>query len=125
MRVGMRDPLQVWRTCRSIPEVVYCIELTIKEKEQLEIQLAEVMGQLTKLQDQLQAPRISGQMEAALAVKEKFMRDELERRIQSLQLEWKKERHRLHTQIEELKKEVTTSFLCEPAAKKSPRKIRA
>jgi hypothetical protein len=98
----MNDHLQVWRTCRSIAEVIYCIELTIREKEQLE-------GRVKTL-------------ETTLAAKEQLMKDEVERRTQSLQLEWNKERYRLQSQIAELRRDLSTSFLCAPTPKKSKQK---
>ena len=50
--------------------------------------------------------QVTGRVQSILAVKEKLMREEFERKFQELTLEVKQERHRYKNAIEEMKRQI-------------------
>jgi len=50
--------------------------------------------------------QLTGRLQSILAVKEKLMREEFERKFQELTLEVKQERHRYKNAIEEMKRQI-------------------
>ena len=56
--------------------------------------------------------QLSGRLQSILAIKEKLMREEFERKFQELTLEIRRERHRYKNAIEEMKKQVA-SCICQ------------
>src|SRR5499433_2751671 len=55
--------------------------------------------------------QLTGRLQSILAIKEKLMREEFERKFQDLTLEVRQERHRYRNAIEEMKKQVA-SCIC-------------
>src|SRR5215467_4217999 len=56
--------------------------------------------------------QLTSRLQSILAIKEKLMREELERKFQELTLEVRRERHRYRNAIEEMKKQIA-SCICQ------------
>src|SRR5262245_10276213 len=75
---------------------------------------AELDGERIRLNSEIANLRsqLSGRLQSILAIKEKLMREEFERKFQELTLEIRRERHRYKNAIEEMKKQVA-SCICQ------------
>ena len=121
-----------WKTSRSLLEIAEHLERALKEKQDIERRLVELVqenNQLSlrcaKADAELTAERVrrsdevrvqangrgEGRQQAELAAREKLIRDEFERKIQDLQLELNKERHLLAKRLEKMKAEAA-SCIC-------------
>jgi hypothetical protein len=122
--------LDWWKTSRSLLEIAEHLERALKEKQDLERRLVEVLQEnnqlnlrCAKADAELTAERVrrsdevarlqvqtagrgEGRQQAELAAREKLIRDEFERKIQELQLELNKERHLLAKRLEKMKAEM-------------------
>jgi hypothetical protein len=101
------EPTEWWRTSHSIVEIAEEMERVLNERSVYErlfkeasIANEELTLRLEESDRRLQsADRGQGQRTAELAVKEKLIRDEFERKVQALQLEFKQTRFQLEQQI--------------------------
>jgi hypothetical protein len=88
-----------WKSARSLGEIAELVEVTLKDKQQLERKLSELAqenGRLSESLSELQSrPGGKGRQQAELAARERLIRDEYERKAQALQLEFNKERRLL------------------------------
>jgi len=74
---------------------------------------AELDGERIRLNSEIANLRsqLSGRLQSILAIKEKLMREEFERKFQELTLEVRRERQRYKNAIEEMRKQ-TASCIC-------------
>ena len=73
---------------------------------EFDVERIQLNSEITNLRSQL-----SSRLQSLLAIKEKLMREECERRFQELTLEVRQERHRYRNAIEEMKKQIA-SCIC-------------
>jgi hypothetical protein len=91
---------------RSFGDIAEYLERTFKDKQTLERRLIEVLEENKRLKSRA----IGGRHEAELALRERLLKDEFERKTQALQLEMNKERRQLVECVEKLKKELAGCF---------------
>jgi len=115
------DPLYFWNKPRSLTDIAEHLERRFKDEQKLERKLNELVEENSRLARrcaQVDAelavlkskPAVNGRHEAELAVREKLLKDEFERKTQELRIEMKKERRQLVENVEQLKKELEGCF---------------
>ena len=95
------------RLGRSFGDIAEYLERTLKEKQSLERKLAEVLEENARLKSRT---TFKGRQDAEFAVRERFLRDEFERKVQEIRLEVKKERRQLAQHVEKLEEELAGCF---------------
>jgi hypothetical protein len=94
----------------SFGDIAEYLERTLKDNENLERKLA----QLIEENDRLKKMSLNGRQEAELAMRERLMKDELERRTQAIRVEMKKEHRELVQHVEKLKGDLLGCFCRQP-----------
>ena len=116
-----RSQAQWWNKPRSLTDIAEHLERRFKDEQNLEKKLTELIeenSRLAKRCAQVDAeltmlkskPFGLGRHEVELAVRERLLRDEFERKTQELRLEMKKERRQLVENVEQLQKELEGCF---------------
>jgi hypothetical protein len=119
-----RSEVQWWNVPRSLGDIAEHLERTLKDRQNLERKLAELLEENTRLASRCvqfdsalaSAGKLKsktaghGRQEAELAVRERLLKDEFERKTQELRLEMNKERRQLVESVEQLKKELAGCF---------------
>jgi hypothetical protein len=119
-----RSEAQWWNVPRSLADIAEHLERTFKDRQNLERKLTELveennrlasrcaavdaeLASMGKLKSKTAGP---GRHEAELAVRERLLKDEFERKTQELRLEMNKERRQLVECVEKLKMELAGCF---------------
>jgi hypothetical protein len=102
-----RSEAQWWNRKRSLGDIAEHLERTFKDKQNLELKLTELLEENRQLKSKT---AVRGRHEAELAVRERLLKDEFERKTQELRLEMNKERRQLVERVEQLKKELEGCF---------------
>jgi molecular chaperone GrpE (heat shock protein) len=108
-----KEPRDWWRTTRSLSEIAEHCQQIVKEKQELEERLSELLHENTRLKGQCDEANAELATErsrrttkegsqAKVAAKERLLKDELVRTIQELTVQLKQERDRREKQVEEL-----------------------
>ncbi len=98
----MTEAVSELKSRRSFGDIAEYLERTLKDKEKLERKLAELIEE----NDRLRKKPSNGRNEAELAVRERLLKDEFERRTQQMRLEMKKEHRQLEQQVARLKEDL-------------------
>ena len=121
-QLSSRSQAQWWNKPRSLKDIAEHLERTIKLEENLERKLTELVAENNRLARRCaqadadlavlksKPAAVNGRHEAELAVRERLLKDEFERKTQELQLEMKKERRQLVASVEQLQKELEGCF---------------
>ena len=127
-QLSSRSQAQWWNKPRSLKDIAEHLERAVKLEENLERKLTELLAENNRLarrcaqadadlaatmesMEKLKSkPAVRGRQEAELAVRERLLRDEFERKTQEIRLEMKKERLQLVESVEQLKKELEGCF---------------
>jgi hypothetical protein len=116
--------VQWWNVPRSLGDIAEHLERTFKDKQNLEqkltelveenkrlaIRCAKVDAELASIEKLNGKTAGQGRQEAELAVRERLLKDEVERKTQELRIEMNKERRLLVECVERMKKELAGCF---------------
>lgn len=110
MNYGVLEPQtpvpdnQWWKTGRSLGEIADRLEHALAEKEKLERRVAELLAENERLAADVRAQKLTagGRQQAVFAARERLVKDEFERKLQALQLELNKERHRHARELKQI-----------------------
>jgi hypothetical protein len=80
------------------------LDEALKVNEQLERRLDELNGEVARYKNM---PGGTGRIQAETSARERLIRDELERKVQSLQLELKQERIRMEERVLKMESELS------------------
>jgi hypothetical protein len=121
-----RSEAQWWNVPRSLGDIAEHLERTFKDRQNLERKLTELVEENKRLASRCakvdaeladtSAGKLKsktaghGRQEAELAMRERLLKDEFERKTQELRLEMNKERRQLVECVEQLKKELAGCF---------------
>ena len=109
-----------WRGNRSLNDIAEHLQVALHKNNELERRLTEVLSETHELQRRLAESNAAakaaeeatakvkgiGRQHAELTARERLMRDELERKIQTLELELKRERHLSAQKVATMKNEL-------------------
>jgi hypothetical protein len=125
-----------WRKTRSLSEIAEHCQQIVKDKQELEDRVCELLLENTNLKvqcDQANAELASERSrrttkegsQAKVAAKERLLKDELVRTVQELTVQLKQERDRLGKQVEELNKALANCICAKRPEKHKVAKARA
>jgi hypothetical protein len=103
-----RSEARLWKSRLSYGDIAEYLERTLKDNENLARKLAELLEENDRLKKS--PTTLNGRHEAELAVRERLLKDEFERKTQEIRLEIKKEHRQLTLHVEKLKEELAGCF---------------